>query len=265
MTPTIPRLRIALGEYDTGWHSPEVSLTRAATLVREASDAGARLVVLPEMCTTGFTMEPERYAEPIDGPSVRRLAEMASETGVWILAGVATRGTGTQQHAGSYNSAILFSPRGVPSPYALYNKQRLFAYGEEHEHYVPGKSPLVVDVNGMLLSPFVCYDLRFPELFRAVAKRTDLMVIIANWPVARRAHWDALVRVRAIENQCYVVAVNRVGEGGGLTYDGGSVAYDPWGDPIEGDRTASGIQIVDVAADRVAEIRDRYPFLAGLQ
>lgn len=250
-------LRVAIGEYDTGWHQPEGSLNRAAICVARAASTGARLVVLPEMCTTGFTMEPEKWAEGIDGPSFARLSTMAAVNDVWLIAGVSTR-----EEIGYQNVAAVFNPEG--SLVASYAKQRLFAYGKEDEHYVAGTTPVVIDIDGVRVSPFICYDLRFPELFRAAAPWTDLFVLIANWPVARRAHWDALLPARAIENLAYFMGVNRTGLGGDIRYDGGSAAYDPWGQPCATRMAVASPSVVDVSTARVAEIRGKYPFLEDI-
>lgn len=255
--PTIP-LRVALGEYDTGWHDPSLSLARAAEVVDRAAKAGARLVVLPEMCTTGFTMESARYAEAPDGSAVRALGQLASTHQLWIIAGVALRERDGDERP--HNTAMVFAPTGKVE--GIYRKQRLFAFAGEHRSYEPGEGPLVLNIDGVRVAPFVCYDLRFPELFRRVANDVDLIVIIANWPASRRAHWDALVRARSIENLSYVVAVNRLGNAGGLTYDGGSVAYGPWGDLAASSRAAASlVATVDVDPGEVARVRADYPFL----
>jgi omega-amidase len=253
-------LRVALGEYDIGWHDPAGSLDRAAQLVAGAAGEGAELVVLPEMCTTGFTMEADAQCEPLDGRSVQRLAEIARRSGVHLLAGVATRETAGNEggQRGFFNSALLFDARGDIA--AHYRKQKLFVFAEEQQHYSPGDAPVVVEVAGVRLAPFICFDLRYPELFRAVAPEVDAMLLIANWPAARRPHWDALTRARAIENQCYFVAVNRTGEGGGIDYDGGSVAFDPWGE-----RMGGGREVVTIDPARVGEVRGRYPFVEDLR
>ncbi len=119
---------------------------------------------------------------------------------------------------------------------------------------------MVARVGGVRIAPFICFDLRFPELFRAVAPRVDALVLVANWPAARRAHWDVLVRARAIENQCYVVAVNRSGRGGGLEYDGGSAAYDPWGDPVA-ETADGGLLVARIDPAEVTRVRSRWPFV----
>ncbi|HEY2064618.1 MAG TPA: nitrilase-related carbon-nitrogen hydrolase [Gemmatimonadaceae bacterium] len=247
-------LRIALGEYDTGWHEPAASLARASQVVRTAAGAGARLVVLPEMCTTGFTMDALSQAEPLDGPSVRALGRLAAGAGVHLIAGVAVREE-SEGAARAVNTALLFGDDGALR--AVYRKQRMFAYAGEDDVYEAGRESVVIEAEGVRLALFVCYDLRFPELFRAVAPDVDAIVIIANWPAKRRAHWDTLIRARAIENQCYVVAVNRSGSGGGIDYDGGSAAFDPWGERLAAG--AAGAFAVDPA--RVRAVREEYPFL----
>jgi omega-amidase len=249
-------VRIALGEYDVGWQNPALSLARAEAIVRDASARGAQLVVLPEMCATGFTMDAEQWAEPLAGDRAERLRAAARDAGVWIIAGLATRDAD-----GARNAAVVLDPTGEME--AVYYKQKLFGYGGEDVPYKSGDEPVAVTIGGVRLSPFICYDLRFPELFRAVARDVDAIVLIANWPTARRAHWDVLVRARAIENQCYMIAVNRTGEGGGITYNGGSAAYDPWGESLIASGSQS-VQIVEVRTAEVERIRRKFPFLEDL-
>lgn len=251
-------LHVALGEYGTGWHDAPGSVARAADLVARAAEAGADLVVLPEMCTTGFTMDSAGQAEPLSGPSVAALAAAARRSGVHLIAGVSTRTADAGREA-FHNSCLLFGPDGELR--GEYRKQRLFAFAGEHDSYSPGAGPVVWEVGGVRIAPFVCYDLRFPELFRAVAPEVDAMVVVANWPASRRPHWDVLVPARAIENQCFVVAVNRRGEGGGLDYDGGSAVFGPWGERVA---AAGNPAIAALDPAEVARVRARYPFLLDL-
>jgi predicted amidohydrolase len=251
------RLAVALGEYDTGWHDPAASLAAAESVVARAASGGAQLVVLPEMATTGFTMETDR-AVPLGSPDVRRLRDLAARHRVWLAAGLALREAaagGGDAGACAVNALLAIDPHGEIA--AVHRKRRLFAYGDEHRHYAPGDRATCVTIDGVRTALFICYELRFPELFAAVAGDVDLMIVVANWPASRRAHWDTLLRARAIENQCALVGVNRVGEGGGLAYDGGSIAYGPWGDPLAPDD--AGVVTVDVAD--VRRVRERYPFL----
>ena len=251
-------LRVALGEYDVGWQNPVASLDRAEALVRDAAARGAQLVVLPEMCATGFTMDAHLWAESLEGERAARLANLARQAGVGIIAGLATRDAD-----GARNAAVVFDARGEID--GVYYKQRLFAYGGEEGPYRPGDEPVVLNVGGVRVSPFVCYDLRFPELFRAVARDVDAIVLVANWPSSRRAHWDVLTRARAIENQCYFIAVNRTGEGGGIAYDGGSSAYDPWGESLVAAPPAAGqVPIVELRTAEVDRVRLKFPFLEDL-
>lgn len=261
-SPSVAPLRAALGEYDTGWHDPETSARRAREVIAAAARLHARLVVLPEMCTTGFTMEATRWAEPLsteDG-ATGTLAHAAREFNSWVLAGLALR---EESPARVVNAAVLFDPNGAVA--AIYRKQRLFAYSGEHEVYAAGDGPVVATIEGTRVGLFICYDLRFPELFRAVAPEIDAAIVIANWPERRRAHWEVLTRARAIENQCYVVAVNRTGVGDGVEYHGGSVAYDPWGEPLGIGGGGNTSRVVDIDPARVKLVRSRYPFLRELE
>jgi predicted amidohydrolase len=257
-----PSLRAALGEYDTAWHDPALSVRRAKEVIAAAGRLKARLVVLPEMCTTGFTMEAGRWAEVLGAQNTANeaIATAAREHHLWVLAGLALRETSPTRLV---NAAVLFDPSG--SVAAIYRKQRLFAYSGEHEVYSPGDAPVVAAIEGVRVGLFVCYDLRFPELFRAVASDIDVAIVIANWPERRRAHWDVLTRARAIENQCYVVAVNRTGIGDGVEYDGGSVAYDAWGEPVGIGGGGNTPRVVDIDPGRVKLVRARYPFLRELE
>ena len=250
-------LNIALGEYDTGWHDPSRSLDRADALARAAREQGSDLLILPEMCTTGFTMEPEQHAETITGASVVRLTEIAREHGIHLIAGVATKDDegGTSRF---YNSAFVVGPDGHVQ--AEYRKQRLFAFAGEATIYTPGDRYLLHTIRGVRTAIFICFELRFPELFRAVAPECELIVVIANWPSTRFSHWQTLLRARAIESQAYVAGVNRVGHAGGLDYVGGSVIHDPAGETIASSQAGS-VALGRVAASEVTAARAAFPFV----
>jgi omega-amidase len=257
MPPEANPLRVGLGQYDIGWEQPPMSLDRARRVVERAVAAGAQLVLLPEMCTTGFTMDATQWTEPVDGRSVTALQGLAREHGVHIVAGVATR-----EGAATYNSALLIDETGAIV--TEYRKQRLFPIGGEDRSYRPGLSAVTAVIRGVRVAIMICFDLRFSELFLAVAPHVDAILLIANWPVTRREHWDVLVRARAIESQCALAAVNRIGRGGGADYDGGSVVYGPWGELLcavgDGDAAETAF-IADIDPAEVARVRMRYPFL----
>ena len=245
---------VALGEYDTGWHNPLQSLARARVVADQARTAGAELLVLPEMCASGFTMNADEFAEPPNGPSSRALSGLAAEHHLWIIAGLSMRRDGRY-----LNSALAFAPDG--SLLATYDKQRLFGYAKETTIYSAGTDPCVIQIGGLSLGLFICFDLRFPELFQAVAPEVDACVVIANWPSARQRHWEVLTEARAIENQCYVVAVNRIGEGDGLEYKGGSVIYDPWGERCDKPAPGSSLRTGEISRSTVSSVREKFPLI----
>jgi predicted amidohydrolase len=206
--------------------------------------------------------------EPIHCPTARplanraKLAAIAAANDVHVLAGIATResASGTRVYR---NSALLFGPDGALI--AHYRKQRLFSVGGEDLAYQPGEQTVTAEIGGVRFGIFICYDLRFPELFRPLAPHVDAMVLIASWPKVRRPHWDVLIQARAIENQCYFVAVTRVGVGGGVEHDGGSAVYGPWGECIanagESDAATADIACVTLDSEEVTRVRERFPFV----
>lgn len=245
---------VALGEYDTGWHDVARSLSRARAIAQQAHEAGAALLILPEMCASGFTMDADKFAEPPDGPSTRALSAIAKDHQRWIIAGLSMRRDGRY-----VNSALAFAPDG--SLAATYDKQRLFTYAKETTIYSAGTEPCVIQIGGLSLGLFVCFDLRFPELFQAIAPEVDACVVIANWPSARQRHWEVLTQARAIENQCYLVAVNRIGEGDGIEYQGGSVIFDAWGERCDKPAPNSSLRIGELSRNMVSSVRKKFPLI----
>jgi omega-amidase len=252
---TQARLTVGLGEYDLGWHDPSASIAAADRLAERVAAVGVDLVVLPEMATTGFTMDVSQ-AVSVESPDVAKLRQIATRHHVWLVAGVALRNDGPSSDA--VNGALAIDPSG--GVVALHRKRRLFAYGGEDRWYAEGDRPTIVDICGVRVALFICYELRFPEVFAEVASEVDAMIVIANWPAARQEHWDVLLRARAIENQCFVIGVNRTGVADGVTYAGGSVMYDPWGDRLTA-TLAGGVRLATIHASRTREIRERFPFL----
>lgn len=249
-------------QHDIAWEDPAANFARLVPRIAAAADAGARLVVLTEMYSTGFSMHTERTAEPVDGPSARFLVEQAAQHRVWVCASLPEQPTGRTR---PYNQLVVASPQGDVARYA---KIHPFSYGREDEHFASGDDLLTVDVEGVRCSFFVCYDLRFATEFWSLAADTDCYVVVANWPAVRRDHWRVLLRARAVENQAYVVGVNRVGragrradEGGRLEYGGDSMIVDPFGHVLADAGGGETTICADVDPARVAEVRAEYPFL----
>ena len=249
-------MKVAGIQHDVVWEDRDATLGRLEPQVKAAAGTGARLVVLTEMFPTGFSMEPERVAEPEGGPTTEFLRTQAAELNVWLTGSVPTHPAGGGR---AVNRLLLAGPGGE---LRHYDKIHPFSYSGEHEHYAAGTERVTFDVEGVRVTPFVCYDLRFADEFWAMAQGTDCYVVVANWPSSRRAHWQALLVARAIENQAYVVGVNRVGEGGGLHYSGDSRIVDPLGEILAAGAGGETMLLADVDPVVVAETRKRYPFLA---
>ncbi len=242
-------------QHDIVWERPAENFARLAPMIERAVAAGARLVVLTEMYATGFSMKTDRIAEPIGGPSAGFLADQARANNVWVCASVPER---AEPSARPFNQLVLAAPDGSTRRYA---KIHPFTFGREHEHYTAGREFLTVEIEGTRCSFFVCYDLRFADEFWALAEQTDCYVVPANWPASRREHWMALLRARAIENQAYVVGVNRVGDGGRLHYCGDSMIIDPFGEIVAQGVDTETVLVANVDPDRVRSVRAEYPFL----
>lgn len=255
-------MKVAAVQHDIVWEDPRATTAALATPVARAADAGARLVVLSEMFATGFSMAAERIAEDEGGPTETWLREQARDRGCWVIGSIAQR---QAAHPGEHpaNVAVLAGPGGELHRYA---KIHPFSYGDEHRHYRPGERTLTVDVEGVRVTVFICYDLRFADVFWAVAPDTDLYVVPANWPAVRDAAWSALLQARAIENLAYVVGVNRVGVAPGarrdVPYDGASVVVDPTGKRLAEARTVETTLLAEVDPAVVTATRERFGFLA---
>jgi predicted amidohydrolase len=246
-------VKIALLQMNIAWEDVPENHRRAAAMLAEAASGGARLAILPEMFNTGFSMDSRRIAQPPGGPSESFLLAQAKSLNLWILASIPESGEPAPR-----NMALLVSPTGAVTRYA---KIHPFSYAGEHEHYAAGERVVTANVEGLRVTPFVCYDLRFPEPFRLAAADTDLYAVVANWPDERREHWRTLLRARAIENQAYVAGVNRVGDGGRLHYAGDSAVISPLGETLAEGANRESVHFADVDPEVVGKLRSRFPAL----
>jgi predicted amidohydrolase len=248
-------MKVAAIQHDIVWEDAAATCAALEPLLDQASAAAARLIVLTEMFPTGFTMRPEQFAEDEGGPAEQWLLQQAQKRNAHLIGSVAQRGPDGRFR----NNALVASPDGRLERYA---KIHPFSYSREDEHYAAGDKPLTVPLDGVRTSIFVCYDLRFADEFWPLAPDTDLYVVPANWPRERREHWRALLRARAIENQAYVVGVNRVGAVRDLHYAGDSAIVDPLGRAVQEAAEQSAVLVADIDADAVARVRRELPFLA---
>ncbi len=216
---------VVLCQLDSAWENKGASCRRAAALLDRAAPPRGSLVVLPEMFATGFSMDVDATAEGEERAAESFLAERAHRLGACVVGGVVNR---ERPGALALNQAAAFGPDG--RELARYSKIHPFSFSGEDRRFARGSEVVAFGWDGFTVAPFVCYDLRFPEVFRVAAfAGATLLVVIANWPAPRAEHWAALLTARAIENQAYVVGVNRCGRDPHVAYAGGSRVVDPRG------------------------------------
>jgi predicted amidohydrolase len=249
-------MRIAAVQHDIEWEDREANLRRLTPKITDAAADGAELVVLAEMFAVGFTMDTEKVAEPPGGPTERWMVERAADTNAWLMGSVPVREPDDPR---PFNRLLAVAPDGSVH---TYDKRHPFSYAGEHEHFRAGEGSVTVTVGGLRITPLICYDLRFADAFWTLAPSTDCYVVVASWPEARRHHWRTLLTARAIENQAWVVGVNRVGSGGGLQYVGDSLVVDPMGEIVAEASGGEATVVTDVDPDRVGEVRSQLPFMA---
>lgn len=244
-------MKLTCVQWDLAWNDPESNIELLDGYLSGISPSD--LIVLPEMWATGFSMDNETH---IHGARTLEYMERRSrECGQNIMGSVAF-----QTHSGQLNRAVCMTPDGMPGP--PYDKIKLFRMAGEDQHYLPGKMTRVWSLGKFRISPFICYDLRFPELARRCVLSTQIMVYMANWPKPRIHHWRQLLMARAIENQCFVVGVNRTGsDGNGLDYTGDSLVIDPLGQIVLDCGQGEGAFQCEIDLEMVADVRKSLPFL----
>ena len=218
-------LTIYAVQLDTRWHDRPANLAAVDRMLSAARVEPGAIVVLPEMFDVGFTMDVATANDDPTGQTRRFVADLARRLRSTVIAGLVMNDAAGR----AANQALIVGPDG--DEVGRYAKSRSFTFGDEHRHYAAGEDVRVFDLAGLKVAPLICYDLRFPELFReaAVAQGAELFLILANWPSGRVEHWTTLARARAIENQAAVVAVNRTGNDPKLAYPGKSLIVDAKG------------------------------------
>jgi omega-amidase len=216
------------------------------------------IVVLPEMFSTGFSMKPEIFAEEMKGQTVEWIKEVAAKKKI-ILGGSIIIKEGNEY----FNRLIWMLPNGQ---HGTYDKRHLFAYAEEDHHYTAGTKRLIASVNGWKINLMVCYDLRFPVWARQQFNEQrefeyDVLIYVANWPEKRNIAWKTLLQARAIENQCYVIGVNRVGnDGNGIYHSGDSMVIDPLGKILYEKANEEDIYTIALDREHLQKVREQFQF-----
>jgi omega-amidase len=249
-------LKVTVIQTDLHWENPEAN---RAMLEEKISNVGSTdVIVLPEMFTTGFTMNVVALAEPMNFHTTKWMQNMATKTNALILGSVIIK-----EGKDFFNRMIWMEPNGTCK---TYDKRHLFRMGDEHTFFSGGSSRLVAEWRGWKICPLVCYDLRFPVWSRnQFNKQTqsldyDLLIYVANWPAIRSQHWQTLLKARAIENQSYVVGVNRVGaDGKGILYDGHSAILNPKGETLMESIGEESIQTLEINKQELLDWRKKFP------
>ncbi|NRD19132.1 amidohydrolase [Winogradskyella eckloniae] len=246
-------LKVALIQTDLVWENPSEN-RRLLNKKIDALSTTADLIVLPEMFTSGFTMNPEAVAEPMTGKTIVWLKEKANEQQAVILGSLVIA-----EHNNYYNRMVVVKPSGQ---IITYDKRHTFTLAGEHKVYTAGNEKVVFEYKGWKICPLVCYDLRFPVWARN-AENYDLLIYVANWPKIRIEAWDALLKARAIENMTYCIGVNRVGrDGNNFEYSGHSAAYNVLGQRIDHlSENEDATELVSLDKEAVNRYREKLNFL----
>jgi omega-amidase len=220
-------MKVYCCQLSIAWENKAENFRRVRSLLSGRTLSSGSLVVLPEMFATGFSMNTGAIAERADGPTDGFLRELARSKRVFVLGGLVRQASRGRM----FNEAVCFAPSG--RRVAHYEKLHLFSPGGESRHYAPGAAITLFPWGKFKVAVSICYDLRFPEMFRmATGRGADALVVIGNWPTRRHQHWTTLLRARAIENQAYAIGVNRCGSDPQFAYGGGSVVVNPWGETL---------------------------------
>ncbi len=245
-------LRLSLLQTDIRWEDKTENLSHIETEIRKLA-GHTDLAVLPEMCTTGFTMHSRELAESVDGPTLQRLLSLSSASHTALAGSFICR-----EEDAFYNRAFLLTPQGDCH---FYDKRHLFRMGGEDRSFSAGINRPVFTYKGWNILLQVCYDLRFPVWSRNRGCEYDLALYVANWPASRIRVWETLLAARSIENQAYVCGVNRVGKDGeGILYNGHSLLFNAKGEPLVSlDQSTETLCTVQIDKDSLLQFREKFP------
>ena len=249
-------MRLACCQIDIAWESKHANFATVHRWVAQSSLPKNTLLVLPEMFATGFSMNVAAIAEDAGGETEQFILSLAREFEIYVLGGLIARG----KNGMGRNEAIVAAPGG--KFVTRYCKMHPFTLAGESRHYERGESGVSFDWRGATVAPFICYDLRFPEIFRTGVRRgAEIFTVIANWPLPRDEHWVALLKARAIENQCYVAGVNRCGTDPKYTYPGRSLIVGPHGEVLASAGGEECMITADVDMPALRRYREDFPVL----
>lgn len=246
-------LRVSLLQADLYWENPDANRAMFEEMIWQL-EAPTDIIVLPEMFTTGFTMSPEEFAEPMNLHTHKWMRQIAAQTRAAICGSYIVRENGRY-----YNRFLWVQPDGK---YFWYDKKHLFGMAGEHLHYTAGTAPVIIEWYGWRICPMICYDLRFPVWSRLRSDlHYDLLIYVANWPAPRIHAWNVLLRARAVENQAYCIGVNRIGtDGYGNYYTGESAVIDYTGQELFYAKLTVAKTTVTLDKKQLEKFRQAFPF-----
>ncbi|WP_420385525.1 amidohydrolase [Roseivirga sp.] len=243
-------LKLALIQSDIHWHEIGANLAMFEEKIWQIQEE-VDVILLPEMFQTGFTMEHNGLAEPMNFNTFKWMRQMASQKNAVVCGSYIVKEDGQV-----FNRLLWMQPDGA---FYKYDKRHLFRMANEHDHFDMGKDRLIVEWRGWKICPMICYDLRFPVWSRNVNLEYDLLLYVANWPAVRVNAWDALLKARAIENVSYTIGLNRVGKDGvGIEYNGHAGAYSPKGEVLTFSDQEE-ILIVSLSGEDLLRFREKFP------
>ena len=242
-------MKLALAQLDVIWEDKTINSEAAQQFIKQAASEKVDLILFPEMALTGFSMNTSLIGEN-NNETTEFFKEMSSKFNISIGFGY------VEGSSNSKNKYSVVAPSG--EELVNYTKIHPFSFGEETEFYQSGNEISSFNAFDFTIVPFICYDLRFPEIFQIASKTASLITLAANWPIDRREHWITLLKARAIENQCYIAGINRVGEGNGLNYSGDSMIIDPLGNIISSLYMEEGLIVADIFPENVTQIRENF-------
>jgi omega-amidase len=252
-------MNVAAVQLNIKWEDRPANFRAVRNLLESDPPPAGSLVVLPEMFASGFSMNVDAVAEADGGETARFLSLLATDLDSNVLGGLATRTSSGK----TKNEAILCDRSGLEI--LRYAKRHLFSIAGEADHYQRGEEIVSATVGDAVITPFICYDLRFPEDFRtAILRGTTIFAVIANWPATRRDHWQTLLKARAIENQAFVVGVNRCGSDALHEYAGDTMIVDPQGNILAGPTAGECIIAAELNMDALTQWRRTFPVLGDM-
>jgi len=249
---SVSTLSFSLIQTTLFWEDKAANLAMLAKKIMGIEEY-TEIIVLPEMFSTGFSMQPEKFAETMDGPSVDWMRRISAEKKVILTGSLMIK-----EDEKYYNRLIWMLPNGE---LGYYDKRHLFAFAEEDQHYSAGNKRLIASVKGWKINLQICYDLRFPVWARQQGEEYDLLLYVANWPEKRNHAWKTLLTARAIENQCITIGVNRVGlDGNNIAHSGDSLIVGPLGEVLYHCAYEEAIFTITLQKEEINNARSQFPF-----